>query len=184
MATDLDIRPARSDELAVVLALLDEAAAWLQDKGIDQWPASFTQDATWRMERIKAYVDEGNTYLAYDPTGNAVGTFTVTERADPEFAHGWPDGPENALYLFRMAVTRSASGNDVGSALLDWAAQEAGRRGKKWLRIDIHRLNPELRRYYEQRGFSKVGEVLAPDPTVSGRIRGSGTLMERPVEQL
>ncbi|GGS61335.1 GNAT family N-acetyltransferase [Actinokineospora fastidiosa] len=176
----LTVRPARSDELPAVLSLLDEAAAWLQARGINQWPSSFTKDATWRMERIKSYVDRGLTFLAFDTSGEAIGTFTLTEQADPEFAHGWPDGTENALYLFRMAVTRSANGSNAGGRILDWAAREAGRRGKKWLRIDIHRLNPALRDYYERRGFVRVGEVLAPDPTVPGRIRGSGTLMQRP----
>lgn len=137
------------------------------------------RDATWRIERIRSYVDDGLTYLAIDSSGCSVGTFTLTDRADPEFASGWPEGTDNALYLFRMAVSRTAAGGDIGGQMLDWVAHEAARLDKKWLRIDIHRRNPSLRTYYEQKGFTKVGEVLAPDPTVAGRVRGSGTLMQR-----
>ncbi|WP_139190990.1 GNAT family N-acetyltransferase [Actinokineospora iranica] len=169
------------DELPVVLGLLDEAAKWLNARKIDQWPSSFTGDATWRIDRIRRYVNEGRTFLAIDRASDeSIATFTITELADPEYAHGWPDGPENALYLFRMAVARAAAGNDIGGQIIQWASNEAAQRGKKWLRIDVHRLNPALQSYYEEKGFVKVAEVLAPDPTVIGRIRGSGALMQRP----
>ena len=36
--TDLDTRLARPDELPIVMEILAEAAAWLQAKGIEQWP--------------------------------------------------------------------------------------------------------------------------------------------------
>jgi hypothetical protein len=38
-----------------------------------------------------------------------------------------------------------------------------------------------LQEYYQRHGFAKVAEVTAPDLTVPGRIRGSGTLMQRTV---
>jgi len=178
---ELTIEAAKSDELSAVLTLLDEAAAWLKGRGIDQWPASFSGDATWRTDRIRSYIEHGLTYLARDRSGRPVGTFTLTSAADPQFAHGWPDGPGNAGYLFRMAVSRDTSGKDLGGRLLDWATMEVGRWGKRWLRIDVHRLNPELHEYYRRHGFTKVAEVTAPDLTVPGRTRGSGTLMQREV---
>lgn len=100
-------------------------------------------------------------------------------RHNPQFAHGWPDGPGGAGYIFRMAVSREASGRDVGTRILDWAADEVGEWGLSWLRLDVHRFNLELQDYYHQRGFKKVNEVTAPDLTVAGRTRGSGALMQR-----
>lgn len=179
---DISIEVAVPGELQAVLSLLDDAAAWLRKRGIDQWPASFSGDATWRTERIRSYIEHGQTYLARDKSsGRAIGTFTLSSAADPQFAHGWPDGPEDAGYLFRMAVSRSAAGQDLGSYLLDWAGREVGRWGKRWLRIDVHRHNQRLQEYYRRHGFDKVAEVTAPDLTIPGRTRGSGTLMQREV---
>lgn len=177
------IEPASPDDLPTVFSLLDEAAAWLQDRHIDQWPESFSGDATWRTDRIRSYVNHGLTYLARDESGRAVGTFTLSPAADPQFAHGWPDGPENAGYLFRMAVSRTAAGQGLGAYILDWAESEIGRWGKRWLRIDVHRHNADLQEYYRRHGFTKVAEVTAPDLTVPGRTRGSGTLMQREVQK-
>ncbi|MDM4721340.1 GNAT family N-acetyltransferase [Micromonospora sp. WMMA1363] len=182
MISDLQITQAQDHDLPDVLAVLDDAAGWLQGQGIDQWPTSFSRDATWRTDRIRAYIRQGLTYLVKDQDGTVLATFTLTAGADPQFAHGWPDGPDAGGYVFRMAVHRSVAGRKIGSQILDWAGREVGKWGRKWLRVDIHRHNPELQRYYERHGFVKVAEVTAPDLSTPGRIRGSGTLMQRPAE--
>jgi GNAT superfamily N-acetyltransferase len=170
---------AKPEDLPTVLSILDDAAGWLHERGIEQWPESFSSDATWRTDRIRTYVEHGLTYLARDESGRPIATFTLSRAADPQFAHGWPDGPEDAGYIFRMAVLREAAGQDMGGQLLDWAADEVGKWGLSWLRLDVHRFNLELQEYYNRRGFEKVGEVTAPDLSVPGRVRGSGALMQR-----
>jgi GNAT superfamily N-acetyltransferase len=177
----LSITVAQPDELSTVLEILDDAASWLQSQGIDQWPASFTGDATWRTDRIRSYIEHGMTILARNDAGEAVATVTLSKAADPQFAHGWPDGPDTGGYVFRMAVRRAAAGHDIGGTLLDWAGEQVAAWGKKWLRLDVHRFNQSLQEYYQRHGFTKVAEVTAPDLTVPGRIRGSGTLMQRAV---
>jgi GNAT superfamily N-acetyltransferase len=177
----ISVEVAEPNELPTVLEILDDAAAWLKEQGIDQWPASFTGDATWRTDRIRSYIEHGMTYLARTEAGEPVATVTLSKAADPQFAHGWQDGPETGGYVFRMAVKRSAAGHDIGGRLLDWAGEQVASWGKKWLRLDVHRYNQPLQRYYERHGFTKVAEVTAPDLTIPGRIRGSGALMQRGV---
>lgn len=180
MTGRLSIETARPEDFDDVLTILDDAAAWLRGQGVDQWPESFSKDATWRIDRIRTYIEHGLTYLARDEAGEVVGTFTLSRAADPQFAHGWPDGPDNAGYLFRMAVRRSAAGDGVGEKIMDWATAKVADWGLPWLRIDVHRFNRKLQDYYRRRGFEKVAEVTAPDLSVPGRIRGSGALMQRP----
>jgi GNAT superfamily N-acetyltransferase len=180
MMPELSIEQARPGDLPVVLDILDDAAAWLRDQSIDQWPDSFSRDSTWRIDRIRSYIEHGCTYLAKTGDGEAIATFTLSRAADPQFAYGWPGGPGRAGYIFRMAVRRTASGNGVGAAILDWAAGEVARWGRLWLRLDVHRYNKDLQRYYEGLGFVKVAEVTAPDLSEPGRTRGSGALMQRP----
>src|SRR6476469_3558025 len=66
---EVTIEVAKPEELSSVLALLDEAAGWLKSRGIDQWPASFSGDATWRTDRIRSYIEHGLTYLARNRSG-------------------------------------------------------------------------------------------------------------------
>ncbi|WP_189172121.1 GNAT family N-acetyltransferase [Pilimelia anulata] len=73
-------------------------------------------------------------------------------------------------------AARDAAGKGPGAIMLEWAGDEIRSWGRRWLRIDVHRHNHDLQRYYERLGFAKVAELTAPDPSVPGRTRGSGTL--------
>ena len=64
------------------------------------------------------------------------------------------------------------AGRGVGAWLLDEAAREAARRGKRLLRLDAWTSNTRLHDYYRRQGFRLVR--IAGD-------RGSGALFERAV---
>lgn len=162
------IRPTRPDELPVVVGLVAEAAGWLRSRGIDQWQYPP------HVDRIECGIAGGEVFLVHHG-GQAVATITVDSRADPEF---WTDGddPGDALYVHRMAVTRSAAGQELGAALLDWAGQRAAQSGHHWLRLDAWWSNPGLHRYYADRGFEHVRTLM---PT----HRGSGALFQRPASK-
>lgn len=164
--SDLTIRPARADELSTVEGLLIDASEWLASRGIDQWQYPPHRD------RIIRAIERGECYLAFRD-GAAVGTIQVDDYADPEF---WTadDQPESALYIHRMAVCRSAGGQDLGSEMLAWAARLATDAGKPLLRLDAWKSNPGLHCYYEGQGFRLVRTVDLPH-------RQSGVLFERPI---
>lgn len=185
----LEIRRATPGQFQTVLDILDEAAAWLQDRGIEQWPAQFGGLENWRTERLRAYVNAGETYLVYE-NDQAVATITVTLKADPDYAEGWPHGPDTGVYIHRMAVRRTHAGRGIGKQLIDWANTLAARTGRSWLRLDCSRTNTHLQRYYEDQGFVRVGEVIADiDPRGSHHTgqtyrRGSGALYQRPIHAM
>ncbi|MEV6109643.1 GNAT family N-acetyltransferase [Streptomyces sp. NPDC051940] len=164
--TDLRIRPARADELDVVEGLLIEASGWLASRGIDQWQFPPHRD------RITRALSRGEVFLAF-LDNELAGTLQLDEYADPEF---WEpeDEPEKALYIHRMAVSRSAAGQGVGAKMLDWAAQRAAQSGRPLLRLDAWKTNSELQRYYAEQGFGLVRVVDLPH-------RGSGALFQRRV---
>lgn len=164
---------ATPDTLDDVLAVLSDAARWLRlDKGIRQWPMVFAPGER-RAVQLAAEAEQGHVHLVY--RGDVpLATCTVTTWCDPDFAHGWPDRTDEALYVLRLAATRQAraEGLDLGAALLEYAADLVAERGWSRLRLDCPRDNPALHAYYERRGFRKVGEVAAPH-------RRSGALFER-----
>lgn len=165
LAGPLSIRPATDTELDTVVALWGEAAAWLNKQGIDQWQYPP------REERIAANIAAGECYLVED--GDVpVATITVDTFADPDF---WSEAEaaEPALYVHRMAVRRDVSGCELGSAMLDWASEQAEARGLTWLRLDAWRDNGGLHEYYGSRGFEHMR-------TVEAEGRRSGVLFQRP----
>jgi hypothetical protein len=136
---------ADAERMDDVLGALDEAAGWLEARGIDQWPSRF--EGAW----VEEAVSRGETWLV-EVGGKVAGTVTV-DWSDPL----WVDAGGTAGYLHRMAVRRWASG--MGAVILDWAAGSARRRGADALRLDCVKSNGRLRSYYEARGFVHHGDV-------------------------
>ena len=137
-------------EVELVTAILDEAALWLDSRGLPGWPRPFPVD--W----IQAGISVGTCYLAWDGP-MPVGTFTL-QRTDPTFWGIRADEPPNyAQYLHRLAIRRSHEG--LGRALLDLAQRLARRSGAVCLRLDCVAANPGIRRYYEAAGFEHRGDI-------------------------
>jgi GNAT superfamily N-acetyltransferase len=184
----LSIDQAMPDEFPLVLELLDEAARWLSERGITQWPAQFSGAEDWRIERIRAYIDNGHTWLVRTQD-TAIATFTLSA-ADPDYADGWPDGPDTGLYIYRMAIRRQFAGHDIGGRILDWSSARAAALGYRWLRLDCHRGNHGLQNYYKTRGFERVGTLIraindpAPGDENARYVRGSGALFQRPADSI
>jgi ribosomal protein S18 acetylase RimI-like enzyme len=140
------IRPARPDEVDVVLDVLADAASWLRKRGVEQWPERFDPD--WVMPAI----EREETWLA-ELDGEVVGTLVV-QWEDPLFWAGYPD---DAGYLHRLAVR--LHGETMGAQLLRWAEQHAADADKTYLRLDCVASNALLRAYYERAGYERVADV-------------------------
>lgn len=166
---DLLIRRATVKDLHGLLDLYEAAQRWLKEQGSDQWSNNSRDKMRPRFMRS---IHQGECYVAEDD-GTLVGMVTVDDFADPEF---WrpEDRPAAALYVHRMVVDRNRSGQNIGGALLDWAAKVAASKGRRWLRLDAWRTNDALHRYYERQGFIPVRVVELAH-------RGSGALFQRPV---
>ncbi|MCG5211731.1 GNAT family N-acetyltransferase [Streptosporangium soli] len=160
----LTLRKAGHADLPAALALLAEAAEWLYRRGVRQWPRE-----GFGPQRIEPLIDEGVLYLADDGAA-PVAVVAVDDHADPEF---WAsaDDPGAALYVHKLAVSRSLAGRRVGDALLDWAGLLALASGRRWLRLDCAKDNHGLQAYY-RRSFTHVRTVDLPH-------RASGALFER-----
>jgi GNAT superfamily N-acetyltransferase len=144
------IRRARPDEIEAVLAVLADAAAWLQTQGVEQWPDRFPTD--WVMPAIGA----GETWLA-EREGQIVGSLVV-QWDDALF---WDGYPSDAGYLHRLAVRRHGGG--LGARLLLWAEDHAAAEGKTYLRLDCVASNESLRAYYERAAYQYVGDVAVDE---------------------
>jgi acetyltransferase (GNAT) family protein len=137
-------------QVADVLAVLDEAAAWLRERDVQQWPPRF--EPSW----VEGAVRRGETWLAL-VGGTVRGTVTLDH-----WDSVWDGVPgAAALYVHRMAVRRSAAG--LGAVILGWAAGVARQGGREALRLDCVASNGRLRAYYEAAGFVHRG-----DATVAG----------------
>lgn len=160
MSTELTIRPGTTDDLPVVLGLIEEAATWLRSRETNQWASPWpTREA--RDERVRRGLERGETWLVWDGE-TAAATMTICAEPIPYI---WLEkGRGEAVYLHRLVVGRSYAGQDLGGVMIDWAVQrELVKRPVEWVRVDVWTTNEDLHAYYRRQGFTRCG--TCPDPT-------------------
>ena len=161
--TQLRIVPACPADLEHYIDLLEEIAAWLDSRGVNQWPVGFFRNS---VNFFSTCIERGEVQLAFD-RNELVGTLRLLE-ADEIV---WPGASDDALYVHSLGIRRARAGQALGLQLLSWAEQQALTAGKRYLRLDCIATNPVLRRYYEDVGFSSRGEVNAHYPMGTYRLQ-------------
>jgi GNAT superfamily N-acetyltransferase len=163
LSLDVTVRPARPDEARFAIAILLEAAAWLESRGEPLWLPDEIDTGSVRRD-----VEHGKYVLAFAGE-DAAGTARITP-TDELF---WPEAlPGEALYVHRLAVRRRHAGGRVSSAILDFARAEARAAGCGFVRLDTDAFRPRLRRVYETFGFVFRDErVVGPHTVARYEIR-------------
>lgn len=152
-------------QLDIVLGVLDEAAAWLQARGVRQWPDRF--EPQWVREGLQ----RGWTWLV--SRGDEIAATVTLDWSDAL----WDDVGGTAGYVHRFAVRRSAAG--LGPVILDWAGASTRRQGGTALRLDCVAANGRLRAYYEAAGFVHRGDVAVGGAPGQRADEGPVTVVSR-----
>lgn len=143
------IRQAGLEDLAGVSSVLQEAAQWLEQRGIALW-----LDSELAPDRIRKEVEAGLFHVA--EADGTIGGVIMFMLEDQEY---WPDAvPGEAAYVHRLAVRRRFAGGQLSSLLLDWALKQTRLLGKKYLRMDTEIQRLKLREMYERYGFQHHSE--------------------------
>ncbi|MER7787938.1 GNAT family N-acetyltransferase [Streptomyces sp. NPDC097640] len=165
------IVPAQPSELPKLIAFRKEAASWLSELGTDQWGRPYPGDL------LLASIEAGTVFMVRDGEQTAA-TITLTPEAEEGL---WTEGElsEPSMFVNKLTVARTHSGQNLGGRLLDWAGDRAYRASAKWLRLDAWTTNEGLQRYYLRQGFEHV-RTVHEGGAVNGGPRVSGWLAQRP----
>jgi ribosomal protein S18 acetylase RimI-like enzyme len=151
MTVNLEYKIAKADDLETVLAVLRDAALWLEAKEVDQWQ-NYIKPADDLREWIEQGISGREVFLVYR-NQKAIATFRL-QWADLMF---WPDKNDNVSgYIHSFAVVTEFRGQGVGDLILQWIESECLKRYKKFLRLDCNSKNAGLQKYYLDRGFKVV----------------------------
>ncbi|WP_322908020.1 GNAT family N-acetyltransferase [Paenibacillus campi] len=147
-AGQLSIRRAVLGEEALIIALLVEAADWMEEQGIGQWRRALFTPAL-----IGSYFAEREVYVA-ECAGELAGMFTL-QAGDEEYWQHQND--KEYWYLHRLTVAHKFRGLAIGAYMLDQAVQMAAARGSKGLRLDCLAELVPLNRFYQRHDFRYMG---------------------------
>lgn len=142
------IRPARANDAPAIREIA--AAAWRE-----------VHAPIVGAERVEAVLDDwyAPEGLREAAAGDAPFVVAEIDGTIAGFAQGHRDGDDSALFhLVRIYVRPDRWGEGVGTALLGRVAEAARERGADRMRLGVMAENDRARRFYEARGFERVGD--------------------------
>jgi GNAT superfamily N-acetyltransferase len=145
----LKIRIGDESDGPAVIAMFDEAIAWLVERGqTGQWGATPFSERPGIRERVYGF-RVGGLHIA-ELKGEPVGVLVVGPA--PAYA---PAAPVPELYIILLISSRRLTGRGIGAALLGKAIEIAYERKAEILRVDCWAHAPGLVRWYEKQGFTR-----------------------------
>jgi GNAT superfamily N-acetyltransferase len=149
---ELALRPGSPDDFAALLALFDEAVAWMVARGQPgQWGDRAFSERPEAIARVREFAAGPGLWIA-ERDGAPVGALIVgvhPPHVEPVAA--------TELYIELLISSRAHAGNGIGARLVRHARDLAIERGVDLLRVDCWAGAPTLVAWYERQGFRRSG---------------------------
>jgi len=151
------IRPAKIFEIKDILAITQACAQKMQENGIFQWNEHYPSDAAFKkdVEREELYAVEEN--------GKILGAIVISTFMDEEYVPiKWLTPNGKSTYIHRLCVHPEQQGKGLAQQLMDYAEGYSRDNGFLSVRLDTFSQNQRNQRFYEQRGYQKLGDIFFP----------------------
>lgn len=144
-------------DLQEIKSLTETCAVALQEKGIFQWSEIYPT-----LGKLQADIEKKELFLIKDQ-GKILGIIVLTEFMDKEYIPiHWMTKNGNNLYIHRLAVHPLVWGKGYGKKLMDFAEDYARLNNFASVRLDTFSKNERNQRFYEKRGYQKLGDIYFP----------------------
>lgn len=151
------IRRAKISEIPDILSITRLCALKMQQNGIFQWNEHYPSEAAFLkdIKRDELYVTEEE--------GSVLGTIVVSTFMDEEYIPiQWLTPNGNSTYIHRLSVHPDHQGKGLAQKLMDFAEAYSKKNHFVSVRLDTFSQNHRNQRFYEQRGYQKLGDIFFP----------------------
>ena len=151
------IRRAKISEIPDILSITRLCALKMEQNGIFQWNEHYPSETAFLkdVEREELYVIEEN--------GSVLGTIVVSTFMDEEYIPiQWLTPNGNSTYIHRLSVHPEHQGKGMAQKLMDFAEAYSKKNQFVSVRLDTFSQNHRNQRFYEQRGYQKLGDIFFP----------------------
>ncbi len=149
----ISIRPARPDEIDVLMEMVRAVVRQLEADGIHQWDDVYPDRVVLRddVERRDLSV------IAVD--GAIAGMIVLNEDQPPEYGELSWRGSGRVLVIHRLIIHPDRQRRRLAVRLIEFAEASAAARGYDSIRLDAFTANPAAVALYERSGYRKAGTV-------------------------
>jgi len=151
------VRRAKISEIDDIMEITRACARRMISLGIYQWneqyPAreAFLND----LERDELYVNEKE--------GKVAGAIVISTYMDDEYIPiSWLTPNEKNVYIHRVCVHPDFQGKGLAQEMMGFAETQSKNQGFASVRLDTFSQNERNQRFYEKRGYQKLGDIFFP----------------------
>lgn len=151
------IRRAKISEISDILNLTRACAFHMIKNGIQQWNEEYPSKEAFEndISRSELFVLEKN--------GLIIGSIVITTSMDDEYQPiQWLTNDSKNIYIHRLSVLPDQQGKGYAQKLMDFAEHYAKENGFTSIRLDTFSQNKRNQRFYETRGYNKLGDIYFP----------------------
>ena len=151
------IRRAKISEIPDILTITRACAKKMQTNGIFQWNEHYPSKEAFLkdMEREELFVIEENNIVQ--------GTIVISTLMDEEYEPiEWLTPNGNSTYIHRLSVHPDLQGKGLAQKMMDFAENYSKENRFVSVRLDTFSQNKRNQRFYEQRGYQKLGDIQFP----------------------
>ncbi|WP_299221725.1 GNAT family N-acetyltransferase [uncultured Aquimarina sp.] len=151
------IRKAILSDLNTIHKLTQSCAKAMIAREIYQWNEHYPTRSRFEkdIELQELYVLEEENLIK--------GIIVVTELMDDEYIPiEWLTKNQSNLYIHRLAIHPDYWGKGYAQQLMSWAEIFAEKKGYESIRLDTFSQNKRNQKFYETRGYKKLGNIFFP----------------------
>lgn len=151
------IRLAKKTEIPKILAITKACAKSLIDQNIFQWNEEYPSKLAFEKD-----VNRKDLYVLVIED-NIIGCMVLTPIMDSEYIPiKWLSENGKNLYIHRLAIHPKNQGKGYAQKMMDFAEQFAINNNYCSIRLDTFSKNERNQKFYEIRGFKRLGEIHFP----------------------
>ncbi len=156
------IRHAKISEISDILLITKACAAYMESKGIYQWNEHYPSKEAFLID-----VDRNELYVLLE-NEKIIGTVVISTHMDKEYIPiKWLTANEKNIYIHRLSVHPDFQRKGYAQQLMDFAEEYARQNDFVSVRLDTFSQNKQNQKFYETRGYQKLGDIFFPKQSES-----------------
>ncbi|WP_421802037.1 GNAT family N-acetyltransferase [Flagellimonas sp.] len=151
------IRRAKISEIPDILTITRACAKKMEENGIFQWNEHYPSKEAFikDIEREELFVIEENSTVQ--------GTIVISTLMDDEYKPiTWLTPNGNSTYIHRLSVHPNVQRKGFAQQMMGFAEAYSKENGFVSVRLDTFSQNKRNQRFYEKRGYQKLGDIFFP----------------------
>ncbi|GGW57810.1 ribosomal protein S18 acetylase RimI-like enzyme [Winogradskyella epiphytica] len=152
------IRKAEEKDIEIILSITQACAKSMVDNKIYQWNETYPNRAAFQndINRHELFVLENNKTIQ--------GCIVISTFMDSEYESiDWLTKNDRNIYIHRLAIHPKHQGKGYAQKLMDFAEQFAIENNYTSIRLDTFSQNKRNQKFYELRGYNRLGEIYFPN---------------------